>query len=54
MLESTQQIQQTDVVYYLINHQSFRVAYIILTNFQNMNSHILPTKILPGNPIADY
>ena len=49
MLESAQQIKKIDLDYYVINHQWFRVAYIILCNLQNTNSQILPTKRLPGN-----
>ena len=54
MFESTQQIRKINLDYYVINYQLFRVAYIILYNLQNMNSQILPTKILPANPITDY
>ena len=54
MLELTQQIKRIDLDYYVINHQWFRVAYIILCNLQNMNSQNLPTKTPPGNPITDY
>ena len=54
VLESAQQIKKIDLDYYLINHQWFRVACIILCNLQNINSKILSTKTHPGNPISDY
>ena len=54
MLESTQQLKKIDLDYYVINHQWFRVAYIILCNLQDTNSQTLSTKILPANPMADY
>ena len=54
MLESAQQIKKIDLDYHVINHQWFRVAYIILCNLQNTNSQILPTKAPPGNPITDF
>ena len=54
MLESVQQIKKIDLDYYVFNHQWFRVAYIILSNIQNTNLHILPTKTPPVNPITDY
>ena len=31
-----------------------QIVYIILCNFQNKNSQILPTKTAPGNLITDY
>ena len=37
ILESAQQIKEIDVDYYVINHQWFRVAYIVLCNLQNSN-----------------
>ena len=54
MLESEQQVKKIDLEYFVINHQWFRVAYIILCNLQNTNSQILPTKKPPGNRITDY
>ena len=54
MLESAQQINKTDLDYYVTNHQWFRVAYIILCNLQNTNSQILLTKTPLVNPITDY
>ena len=54
MLESAQQINNIDLDYYVIYHQQFKVACIILCNFQNTNSQILPTKTLPDNPGTDY
>ena len=54
MLESTQQIKKIDLDYYVINHQWFRVAYIILCNLKNTNSDIFPAKVLPASPITDY
>ena len=54
MFELAQQIKKIDLDYYVINHQSFRVAYIILCNLQNTNSQILLTKTPPGNPTTDY
>ena len=53
MFESAQQIKKIDLDYYVINHQWFRVAYIILCNLQNTNSQILPTKTTPDNTITD-
>ena len=41
-----------DLDYYVINHQEFKVAYI-LYNVQNTYLQILPTKTPPGNPIID-
>ena len=35
MLDSTQKAKETDLDYYVINHQRFRAAYIILYNLQN-------------------
>ena len=35
MLDSTQKAKEIDLDYYVINHQRFRVAYIILYNLQN-------------------
>ena len=35
MLDSTQKVKEIDLDYYVINHQRFRVAYIILCNLQN-------------------
>ena len=46
MLESAQQTKKIDLNYYAINHQWFRVTYIILSNLQNKNWLILPTKTL--------
>ena len=54
MLESAQQIKEIDLDYYVINHQWFRVAYIILCNLQNTNLQILLTKTPTDNPIIDY
>ena len=54
MFESAQQTKKIDLNYYVINHQGFRVAYIILRNFQNTNPQILPTKKTPGNLNNDY
>ena len=54
MFELAQQIKKIDLDYYVISHQSFRVAYIILCNLQNTNSQILLTKTPPGNPTTDY
>ena len=54
MLESTQQIRKIDLDYDVINHQWFRVVYIIFCNLQNTNSQILPTKTPPGNYLTDY
>ena len=54
MLELAQHVKKIDLGYYVINHQQFRVAYIILCNLQNTNSQILPTETPPGNPITDY
>ena len=55
MLESTQQIEKNLLdYYYVINHQWFRLAYIILYNLQNTNSQILPTNTPLGNPVTDY
>ena len=48
MLESAQQTKKIDLNYYAINHQWFRVTYIILSNLQNKNWLILPTKTPPG------
>ena len=45
MLDSAKQTKKIDLNY-IINHQSFRVAYIVLCNLQNTNSQILPTKHL--------
>ena len=53
-LESTQKIKAIDLDYYVINHQWFRVVYIILRNLQSTDSHILLTKRLSANPITDY
>ena len=50
MLESVQQTKKID----LINHQGFKVAYIILCNLQNINLLVLPTKVPPDNLITDY
>ena len=54
MLESTQQNKKIGLDYYIINHQWFSVAYIILCNLQNTIFQILPTKTLPANPIINY
>ena len=54
MLESEQQVKKIDLEYFVINHQWFRVTYIILCNLQNTNSQILPAKKPPGNCITDY
>ena len=54
MLESEQQVKKIDLEYFVINHQWFRVAYIVLCNLRNTNSQILPTKKPPGNRITDY
>ena len=54
MLELAQKIKKIDLDNYVINHQSFRVAYIMLCNLQNTNSQILLTKTPPGNPVTDY
>ena len=54
MLELAQQTKKIDLNYHVINHQWFRVAYIILCNLQNTNSQILPVKAPPGNLITDY
>ena len=48
MLESAQQTRKIDLNYYVINHQWFRVTYIILCNLQNKNWLILPTETPPG------
>ena len=49
MLESAQQIKKIDLDDYVFNHQWCKVTYIILSNLQNTNSIIFPTKT-PGNP----
>ena len=54
MLEPAQQIKKIDLDYYVTNRQWFRVAYIILCNFQNTNLQFLPTNTPPGNSITDY
>ena len=54
MLESVQQTKKIDLIYYVINHQGLKVAYIILCNLQNINSLVLPTKVPPDNLITDY
>ena len=54
MLESVQQTKKIDLIYYVINHKGFKVAYIILCNLQNINSLVLPTKVPPDNLITDY
>ena len=54
MLELAQNIKKIDLDNYVINHQWFRVAYIMLCNLQNTNSQILLTKTPPGNPVTDY
>ena len=54
MLELAQKIKKINLDNYIINHQRFRVAYIMLCNLQNTNSQILLTKTPPGNPITDY
>ena len=46
-----QQSKPRKLIYYVINHQSFRAAYIILWNLQNINSqilHIIENKSIPG------
>ena len=43
MLESAQQTNKIDLNYYVINHQWFKVAYIILCNLQNTYLQILST-----------
>ena len=54
MLESAQKFKKIDSDYYVISHQLFRVAYIILRNLQNTTLQIFPTKIPYGNPVNDY
>ena len=54
MLESAQKFKKIDSDYYVISHQLFRVAYIILRNLQNTTLQIFPTKISYGNPVNDY
>ena len=54
MLESTQQIRKIDLDYYVINHEWFRVAYIIFCKLQNTNLQIFPPKTPPGNPLTNY
>ena len=40
--------------YFVINHQWFRVACIMLRNLQNTNSQVLPIKTPTVNPITDW
>ena len=54
MLKPAQQTKKINLNYFVINHQSFRLAYIILCNLQNSKSQILPTQIAPGNLITNY
>ena len=56
MFKSAQQTKKLiiDLNYYVINHQWFRVAYIILCDFQNKKFQILPAKTPHGNVLADY
>ena len=54
MFELAQKIKKIDLDNYVINHQQFRVPYIMLRNLQNTNSQIFLTKTPPGNPITDY
>ena len=54
MLDSVQQIKNIDLDYCVINHQWFRVTYVIFGDLQNTNSQILPTKAPSGNPVTDY
>ena len=54
MLESTKKINKIDLDYYVINNPWLSVTYIILCDFHNMSSQILPIKTPPGNPITNY
>ena len=53
MAESVQQNKKIDLNYYVINHQRFTAAYIILCNLQKISLQILPTKTPSGNNITD-
>ena len=54
MLESAEQTKKIDLNCYLVNHQWFRVVYIILCSMQNTNLQILPKKTTPGGLIIDF
>ena len=53
MLELAQQTKKINLDYYVINHQWFRMTYVILYNLQSTNSEILLTKASSGNLIND-
>ena len=53
MLQLVNQTKEFDLNYYVINHQLFGKAYIILCDLRKTNLQILSTKTLPGHLIPD-